>query len=82
MERLFIELKKHIIDNKLRVKVRPGAKTTEIAGFENDFLVIRIHAPPAKGKANDELARFFRKQFNKKIRIIKGEKSREKIIEL
>ncbi|MBW2994792.1 DUF167 domain-containing protein [Candidatus Woesearchaeota archaeon] len=70
------------IDKQIKVKVKPGAKKTEILGFENNFLVIKIKSMPQKGKANEELIKFLKKQFNKQARIIKGEKSKEKIIEL
>jgi hypothetical protein len=81
MERLYLEeLEKHIIGNKLRVRVRPGAKQTEIVGFENGVLVVKLKSQPVKGKANEELVRFFKKEFNRRAKIVKGLKSREKVI--
>jgi uncharacterized protein (TIGR00251 family) len=66
----------------LKVKVKPGAKNTEIIGFEKDFLVIKLKSQPQKGKANEELLKFLKKKYSKSARITKGEKSREKIIEI
>ena len=47
------------------------------------FLKIRIKAPPEKGKANCELIKFLAKELKmpkSAVRIIKGEKSREKVV--
>ncbi|MDP6377990.1 MAG: DUF167 domain-containing protein [Pseudomonadales bacterium] len=40
---------------RLRIKVVPGASRTEVAGWLNDELKIRVAAPPGKGKANTSL---------------------------
>jgi len=37
---------------RLKVKVVPGASTTEIAGWLGDRLKVRVAAPPERGKAN------------------------------
>ena len=54
---------------------------------ENDlpFLKIYLTAAPIRGKANKELIKLLSEKLNigkNKIRIIKGEKSKEKIIEV
>lgn len=43
---------------KIRVRVVPSAKTTEIAGKSDGVWRIRLAAPPHDGKANTELIRF------------------------
>lgn len=65
----------------LNLKIIPNSSKNEIAGILNNFIKIKINASPEKGKANDELLSFLSKKFNIKkadIRILKGEKSREK----
>lgn len=37
---------------KLSVKIVPGASRTEVAGWLDETLKIRVSAPPEKGKAN------------------------------
>ena len=52
---------------------------------ENDMYVVRVDAPPTKGKANKRLIEILAKYFGvrkSRIRIISGEKSREKIVEI
>jgi uncharacterized protein (TIGR00251 family) len=68
----------------LKIKVIPNAGKNEVIK-EGEILKVKISSPPTKGKANKEvielLANFFGVKKNC-IRIIKGEKSREKIIEI
>ncbi len=47
---------------RLSVRVTPNAKTTEIIGWEDDILKIRLAAPPVEGRANEALLRFLAKK--------------------
>ena len=71
---------------KLRIKVIPGAQRTEVIGWmANGVLKVRVQAPPEKGKANEELVKYFAKQLRlsrSEISIIKGRGSREKTLGL
>lgn len=40
------------------MRARPGASRTEIAGFYDDALAVRVAAPPEKGRANRALLDF------------------------
>jgi uncharacterized protein (TIGR00251 family) len=42
-------------DFVLQVKVIPGARRDEIVGFRNGEIVIKVSAPPEKGKANEKV---------------------------
>lgn len=43
----------------LTVHVKPNAKETKVTGWlDSGTVVIAIHAPPAEGKANEELIKF------------------------
>lgn len=69
----------------IQVKVIPHAKKTEIVGEENGILKIRIHAPPDKGKANEELIAFLAKLLGlakSDLKIISGSQSRLKKIKI
>ena len=68
----------------LSVKVIPNAKKNEISK-EGDHFKVRIKAPATKGKANKELIAILADYFGVKksaVKIVRGEKSRVKIIEV
>ncbi len=76
-----------IKENKvlLKVHINPNAKKDEIAGIYNGSLKIKISSPAVDGKANKALIGFLSKFLNiskSKIKIEKGDKSREKIISI
>jgi hypothetical protein len=65
------------------VKVTPKAARSEIVGWKNGELRIRLAAVPEKGAANSELIRFLAEILGigkTKIELIKGETSRHKRI--
>jgi uncharacterized protein (TIGR00251 family) len=69
----------------LTLKVTPRAKRTEVAGFDPDWLRLRIQAPPVDGKANDAIIAFFAAEFHihrRDIEICTGDTSRLKRIKL
>ena len=69
----------------LAVKVTPNAGRNEIAGYKDNTLLVKINAPPDKGKANKELVDFLSEKLGVKksaILIIRGETSRSKVIEV
>jgi uncharacterized protein len=39
----------------VEVKVLPGASRSEVSGLRDGALLVRVAAPPEKGKANEEL---------------------------
>ena len=67
------------------MKASPGAACSEITGFRDDALRIRIAAAPEKGKANRELIDFLSDKLGIRksdITILRGETSRTKILEI
>lgn len=69
---------------RIRVKVVSNAKKNEVLE-ENGKLKVYVKAPPIDGKANKALTELLARYFRVKkdvVRIIRGEKSREKIIEI
>lgn len=69
----------------LRVKVTPKASRSEVVGWENGVLKVRLNALPEKGEANEELIRVLSKEFKiakSLITIVRGHSSREKIVHL
>ena len=66
----------------VNVRVTPNAKKDDISQ-ENERLRIRVKAPAVEDKANKALIELLAKHFmvkKGKVRIVKGEKSREKVI--
>lgn len=64
------------------VEISPNAKKNEIGGI-NEWrkrLIIKIKALPVDGKANKEIAKFFKKTFGKNIEIVSGLTSSQKTI--
>lgn len=76
---------------KLALKVTPGAKKSEILGWEDDYpgvgrvLKLKIAAPPVEGKANKEIEAFLAKTLGlpkSAVRIARGASGRIKLVEL
>ncbi len=78
-------------NRRIRVRLQPKASRSEVTGYREDpatgdqVLGVRVTAPPVDGKANKALLALLAKEFKvpkSKIRIIQGETSRDKLIEL
>jgi len=68
----------------IKVKVIPNARQNKVLDAEGQLRAYVI-APPTEGKANKALVELLAGHFKVKkssVRIIKGEKSREKVIEI
>ena len=76
-----MKLNEYVENNLLKIKVIPNSKKTELLEKE-DALRLYLKAVPEKGKANSELVKFFKKKFGLKVEIVKGEKSREKVLKI
>ncbi|PKP57272.1 MAG: hypothetical protein CVT88_00815 [Candidatus Altiarchaeales archaeon HGW-Altiarchaeales-1] len=70
---------------KISVKAIPNARKDEVklAG-ENveEGLIVKVHAPPEKNKANERVIEILKDYFKADVRLISGEKSRKKIVEI
>ena len=77
-------IEKYIKGNKLKIIVKPNSPKNQITGYNESrqALKVNIKAPPEKGKANKEIIKFFTKILKKKIKITKGLKSKQKILEI
>ena len=71
-------------DGTLKVIVKPSSSKTEIIGWDNNrnCLKLSVAAAPNKGKANVELIKFLHRKLGKKVRIVGGARSREKIVKI
>ena len=69
----------------LTLYIQPGAKSCAVIGLHGDALKIKLASPPIDGKANKALVQFIAAQFDipvRQIKLIRGEKSRHKTVEL
>ncbi len=66
---------------KINVKIKPNSKEQEIKKTEKGY-VVKVRAVPENGKANVELVKLLQRYFKKKVKLIKGLKSREKVLEV
>lgn len=69
----------------IKIKVVPRAKKSEIIKLDKDYFKIKVLSPPIKNKANKEMIRLLADYCNvnkSAIKIIKGEHSREKLVEV
>ena len=70
---------------RLPVKVVPGSSKSAIAGWLGDTLRVRVTAPPERGKANAAVLALLSEVLglpSSKTRIISGDSSPRKIIEI
>ncbi len=74
-------------DGKIFVKVRiqPNSKKFQIVGLLGDELKIKVNAPAIEGRANEKLIEGLSKILKvakKSIKILKGELSKSKLIQI
>lgn len=70
---------------RFSVRVQPRASKTELAGMHGDAMKVRLSAPPVDGAANELLVEFLAHIFavaKRNVRILSGETSRSKIVEI
>lgn len=70
---------------KLKVRVTPRGSKEEVIGWREDLLAIKLTAPPVEGAANKACVDFLAKVLGVKraqVRLVSGEKSREKTFEI
>ena len=68
---------------RLLVRVQPGARRTEIAGFQNERLHLHVTAPPERGRANQAAIELLAKTLGVakgRIELSKGARSRDKVV--
>jgi len=77
-------IEKFIKNNSLRIIVKADASENKIHGWDNSrgALRISVKAVASKGKANKEIVKFLGKILKKRITIVSGFKSREKLLRI
>lgn len=69
----------------IRVKVKPGSRSSEIEESPDGTWIARVKAPPVDGKANAELAALVAKRFGVRkaqVSIRSGASGRTKLVQI
>lgn len=69
----------------IKIWVQPGSSREEIEGFRDGFLRIRLKAPAERGEANKACQKIIAAALKispSQIKIMRGEKSRRKLIKI
>jgi len=70
---------------RIMVKVKPGASKNEVKKIDEDLYEVRTTAIPEKGEANKKVIELLADFFDvpkSKIKIVRGQTSREKEVEV
>ena len=70
---------------RLRLRVVPNARRSEVVGLHGNAVRVKVAAPALDGRANEELIRLIAGLLElprRDVRLLQGEKSRDKLIEV
>jgi len=62
------------------VRVKPNSPKTRIVSETDSELIVEVAAPAENNKANIELIKFLSKKFGNNVKIIRGLKTKRKLI--
>jgi len=65
------------------VRLQPRAGADEIVGEREGLLVVRVRAPPERGRANDALCKLIAKRLRiapGRVELVRGARSRQKLV--
>jgi uncharacterized protein (TIGR00251 family) len=74
-----------IASARLRLRVAPGASTSQVIGRHGDAWRVRVAARPERGRANDELLQVVATAVGRPrsdVRLVSGASSRDKLVEV
>jgi len=66
---------------KIEVKVKPASGKQDIKKINGKYIV-SLKQKTEDNKANIELLKFLKKKFKREVRLVKGLKSKNKIVEI
>lgn len=70
---------------RLRVRVSPGARRSELVGRLGDAWKLRVSASPERGRANEEVVALLAAELGlarSEIRVVAGQTTRDKVVEV
>ena len=69
----------------VKVRAKPRSKKEGMKELGENYLEVRVNAPPEKGKANERIIELLAKHFKvpkSSIKLVRGETSKEKLFEV
>lgn len=70
---------------RLRVRVSPGARRSEIVGRLGEAWKLRVRSAPERGRANDDVVELLARHLavpRADVRVVSGHTSRDKVVEI
>lgn len=70
---------------RVRLRVSPGSRKTELAGRHGEGWKVRVSAPPEDGRANEALLELLADRVGlprRSLAIVSGRSSRDKVVEM
>jgi len=70
---------------RVRLRVSPGARQTELVGRHGEGWKVRVAAPPEGGRANDAVLDLLARELSlprRSLSIVSGQRAREKVVEM
>ena len=83
MHRSYDLVTEHSEGSLIAIKVRPGSSRQGLKGMDGERLVVCVHSPPEKGKANREVLKVLAEALDlpaSSLEIVKGNTSRRKTV--
>ena len=69
----------------IKVKAKPRSKKEGVKEITKEYLEVRVNQPPEKGRANERIIELLAEYFNvpkSRVRLVRGETSKEKVFEI
>jgi len=69
----------------IKVRAKPRSKREGVKEITKEYLEVRVNQPPEKGRANGRIIELLAQYFNvpkSRVRLVKGETSKEKVFEI
>lgn len=70
---------------KITVTVKPNSKRESVELLEDGSYLVRVHAPPTEGKANERVIELLSKEFKKPksaFELVSGHRGKRKIFKI
>jgi len=70
---------------RLRIRVSPGARRTELVGRQGEAWKVRVAAPPERGRANEAVLKLLAERLRlspAELTLVAGRSGRDKVVEL
>ena len=70
---------------RLRIRVSPGARTTELVGRQGEAWKVRVAAPPDRGRANHAVLKLLADRLRvgrDELTLVSGASGKDKVVEL